>query len=369
MTDQTDDWGQYLDAAVFATNTSTQSTTKVTPFRMMFSREPRFPLEAEKEGERASMEDIFESLQSADVEDVLEKLIQKQQEIFKAADERIVEAQKKQKEQYKKRKGVIDYQFKEGDKVLRRNMKQKTRKGSKHEDRWLGPYIIVELSKTTCRLTNALGKILKTRINLSQLKPYLSPLDQKHIESEDGLADQSGDDDELSGQDESTNPTEGTAEKEPSQPDEKTAETETGEATAETELPDSTAPDTKDKEMPPRKRPCSSASKRDAKKRRKNVTSNNSSNDPYDVETHISKQKVTRWWKRGLGLSVTDKKILDYHHKWLNDHLINAAQQMLQKQYGIAGLQDVTMLQTLSMDVQPGEFGTKNKSHHFSSQS
>ena len=203
MTDQMDDWGQYLDAAIFATNTSTQSTTKVTPFRMMFNREPRFPLEAEKEGERASMEDIFESLQSADVEDVLEKLIQKQQQIFKAADERIVEAQKKQKEQYKKRKGIIDYQFKEGDKVLRRNMKQKTLKGSKHEDRWLGPYTIVELSKTTCRLTNALGKILKARINLSQLKPYLSPLEHKHIESEDGLADQSGDDDELSSQDES----------------------------------------------------------------------------------------------------------------------------------------------------------------------
>ena len=101
MTDQTDDWGQYLDAAVFATNTSTQSTTKVTPFEMMFSHEPRFPLEAEKE-ERASMEDIIESLQSADVEDVLEKLIQKQQKIFRTADEQIVEAQKKQKEQYKK---------------------------------------------------------------------------------------------------------------------------------------------------------------------------------------------------------------------------------------------------------------------------
>ena len=38
-----------------------------------------------------------------------------------------MEAQKKQKEQYKKRKVIIDYHFKEGDKVLRRNMKQKTR--------------------------------------------------------------------------------------------------------------------------------------------------------------------------------------------------------------------------------------------------
>ena len=90
-------------------------------------------------------------------------------------------------------------------------MKQKTRKGSKHEDRWLGPYTIVELSTTTCRLANALGKNLKTRINLSQLKPYLGPLDNKHVdttESEYGLADQSGEDDEPTGQDGSTDPTE-----------------------------------------------------------------------------------------------------------------------------------------------------------------
>ena len=65
---------------------------------------------------------------------------------------------------------------------------------------------------------------------------------------------------------------------------------------------------------------------------------------------------MTRWWEKSLGLTVTDKKILDYHHKWLNDRLINASQQILRKQYGITGLQDVTMLQTLSMDVQPGEF-------------
>jgi len=72
-----DDWGQYHDATVFATNTSSQSTTKVIPFHMMFSREPHFSLEAEKEGERASS-DVFESLQSADIEDVLKKMIQKQ---------------------------------------------------------------------------------------------------------------------------------------------------------------------------------------------------------------------------------------------------------------------------------------------------
>ena len=79
----------------------------------------------------------------------------------------------------------------------------------------VGPYTIVELSTTTCRLANALGKNLKTRINLSQPKPYLGPLDNKHVnttESEYGLADQSGEDDEPNGQDRSTDPTETTAE-------------------------------------------------------------------------------------------------------------------------------------------------------------
>ena len=51
-------------------------------------------------------------------------------------------------------------------------MKQKTRKGSKNGDRWLGPYTIVDLSKTSCHLKNASGKQLKAHININQLKPY-----------------------------------------------------------------------------------------------------------------------------------------------------------------------------------------------------
>ncbi len=100
-------------------------------------------------------------------------ILKKQEAIFKAADERIQEAQRKQQEQYRKRKGVVDYKFKIGDKVLRRNMRQKTRKGSKGEDRWLGPYVIIELSATSCLLKNEHEKVLKTRIGLSQLKPFL----------------------------------------------------------------------------------------------------------------------------------------------------------------------------------------------------
>ena len=222
---------------------------------------------------------------------------------------------------------------------LRRNMKQKTRKGSKHEDRWLGPYTIVELSKTTCRLTNGLGKILKTRINLSQLKPYLSPLDQKHIESEDGLADQSGDDDVVR----MSQPIQLRVQLRKSQASQMRQQLRQSQASQmRQQLRQSQASQTrkqlrqrqvrqqlrqscliqlhqiqKRRKCPHESVPAHQHLKEMLKKRRKNVTSNNSSNDPYDVETHISKQKVTRWWKKSLGLSVTDKKILNYHHKWL----------------------------------------------------
>ncbi len=122
MAEQADDWGKHLDAAVFTTN--------FTPFRMMFGCEPRFPLEAEKQLKSTTSEDVGLVLQTADVETTLDK---KQARIFKTADERIKLAQQKQKEQYKKRKGIVEYNFKIGNKVQRRSMLQKTRKGNKEK--------------------------------------------------------------------------------------------------------------------------------------------------------------------------------------------------------------------------------------------
>ena len=68
-------------------------------------------------------------------------------------------AQDKQKQQYAQRKGIAEYGFKIGDKVLRRNMQQ-DKEREKMEDRWLGPYIIVEISKTSCLLKNKSDIIL-----------------------------------------------------------------------------------------------------------------------------------------------------------------------------------------------------------------
>jgi len=137
----------------------------------------------------------------------------------------------------------VDYQFKEGDKVPQRNMKQKARKGSKGEDRWLGLYTIVELSATTCILKNAPGKKLKTRINLSQLKPYLQA-----SQSDNKYADPSESDNEL------------TSQSEPDEPSDNESENETKADPAEDDLPDSEPnqpdPRCKCKTRSTRKCPC-----------------------------------------------------------------------------------------------------------------
>jgi len=118
------------------------------------------------------LQEIINSVDRVDLHAFVDDIVQKQKSIFEIADERIKRSQEIQKEQYKKRKGLANCNFKEGSIVLRRNMKQKTRKGSKNEDRWLGPYTIVDLIKTSCRLKTVSGKYLKTRTNINQLKLY-----------------------------------------------------------------------------------------------------------------------------------------------------------------------------------------------------
>ena len=106
MNEDADDWSQYPESALFAINTSIQSATKLTTFRMMFGREPIFPLEAEKQGNYIGLDDMADSLIKVDVDNYVQEEFQKQQTIFQIADERIKESQKKQKEQYK-RKGLL----------------------------------------------------------------------------------------------------------------------------------------------------------------------------------------------------------------------------------------------------------------------
>ena len=82
MDDTSDDWCEYLDSALFAMNTSLQNTTKFTPFYMMFGRNLRFPLEAEKEAKSSSIEKARDDIPNADADEYIGNIVEKQKTIF-----------------------------------------------------------------------------------------------------------------------------------------------------------------------------------------------------------------------------------------------------------------------------------------------
>ena len=174
-TDKGDDWDEHLDAILFGVRTSVQETTKFTPFFLMHGREARFPMEVEHSST------VDESL-PPNITSVIDRLQKVKKEIFPLAKKNIDESQKKQKDQYLKRKGIHKPTFKVGDKVLRLNMRKRTKKGHKMEDTWLGPYKVLEITKYGCCLLECLktSTVLKRKINSSQLKLYKESPDKSN---------------------------------------------------------------------------------------------------------------------------------------------------------------------------------------------
>ena len=78
----------------------------------------------------------------------------------------------RQKVYYDATHNIDKGQYKVGAVVLLRNSKKLTKKGSKMEPNWIGPYQV--LSKGTCRLSQAKkpNKVLAQKFNISQLKLY-----------------------------------------------------------------------------------------------------------------------------------------------------------------------------------------------------
>ena len=182
MTDKTDDWDELLQSVVFSINTNKSATTGFSPFYLMYGRQARLPFEVETLDKNVTplteqIEDFKEQCQpyGENVVDHAADMIKIQQEIFPQVMSNIEKAQEKQKRQYLKRKGISDVKIADGDLVLRRNMLQKTKKGYKMQDHWLGPYIAVNINnkKGICYLKDPKnGMQLKRQISLKQLKIY-----------------------------------------------------------------------------------------------------------------------------------------------------------------------------------------------------
>ena len=108
---------------------------------------------------------------STEQDNLIEKLLTVRERAFKQAEENILNAQKKQKELYdrKHQSKVLPV----GARVMLENTYQRQRKGGKLEPIWLGPYTISrDLGKGIYELSNAAGKVIKTKANIARLKEY-----------------------------------------------------------------------------------------------------------------------------------------------------------------------------------------------------
>lgn len=94
MEDNDDDWDDYTVGALFAINTNKSTTTKYSPFFLMYGRQPRLPFEVEKfvqyvDEEQGEIEKLATELSSEDaLQEHIEKMSATRDALFPKVQER-----------------------------------------------------------------------------------------------------------------------------------------------------------------------------------------------------------------------------------------------------------------------------------------
>ena len=157
------DWYKRLEGIIFAYNTRKHASTKFSPFRLMYQRDPIMPWEDD---------DPFQSeAKEMSIEQSVEHMDNIREKVLVEAVANIRKAQKKQAKYYNK-KHEKTVQYKIGDKVLRKNMKDLGRK-AKGTRKYLGPYVVVgHGERGGYYLENMQGKRLQNLVAAYQLKLF-----------------------------------------------------------------------------------------------------------------------------------------------------------------------------------------------------
>ena len=184
-----DNWDDYLDEMLFAYRSVPQKSSKMSPFEVMFGRQPDNTDNGtlgDAEDDLISEEEILKSITD------LKNLRDKMQNEVRA---NVCQAQKKQIQQHKKRSTGTEKPFRVGDKVLLLNARKVNRKGSKMEPMWSGPYTVKRLSRTgVANLENGSGMMLEKKYNVSLLKHFIERSPSVDIPQEKPLTSSLSDD-------------------------------------------------------------------------------------------------------------------------------------------------------------------------------
>lgn len=166
------DWDLYLDSVLFSYRVSKQDSTKFSPFFLVYGRQARLPIEFNMKPEKDDFGKSDEEEEELDSN--LDEHVEKMVSVRRKALENIKKAQERQKYYYDKKNCSSNKLYEIGKLVLLKNSKKLSRKGSKMEINWTGPYKVSEiLGKGTVKLSSCDGKKeLSAIYNITRLKLY-----------------------------------------------------------------------------------------------------------------------------------------------------------------------------------------------------
>ena len=154
------DWDEQLPNALLAYRISTQSSTGVTPFEMLYGREAQLPLGPEQEK-------IVSSPTHGPAKYV-EELKKRQDTLRQLVTKRIEKAQGKQKRSYDLRyRAQQNKQFYVGDTVLLKNFRARGL-----DEKYIGPYLIVNIRENDCEVESLESRKRKV-VHANNLKRFV----------------------------------------------------------------------------------------------------------------------------------------------------------------------------------------------------
>ena len=157
------DWDRYIDGLVLAYNCTPHESTDISPYRMVFGREARIPLDL-------MTENTSDSEYVSNEAEYVRKLQEELHNIHTLARDTMKKSMQRQKHYYDR--NVIEVTYEVGDMVRRNQQKVAVGTKSKLARRWTGPWII------TKRLSDVLYQIRHSKsskaiiVHADSIKPY-----------------------------------------------------------------------------------------------------------------------------------------------------------------------------------------------------
>ena len=166
------EWDLYIDSILFSYRVSRQDSTKYSPYFLVYGRQARLPVQFKTNINEDELKEGYDEMKTKKDLDTQTKMMIK---IRRKALENIGIAQCRQKKYFDAKHSKDKGKYRIGALVLLKNSKKLSRKGSKLEPNWTGPYCIHEaVGKSTYRLCSCTSpkKVFSSIYNISRLKLY-----------------------------------------------------------------------------------------------------------------------------------------------------------------------------------------------------